>query len=734
MAGDLAADVVRLLSDGARLTWPAVPGGEAVTRPVQPGDIAVLCRANKNAEDVRAALAARDVPAVLTAARSVFATPAATDWLVLLEALEQPGNLRRGRRAALSPFLGWTAHRLAADRDEDLDELAVRLRGWGRLLAARGMAALLEAVTTGSDLTARLLRHDGGERRVTDLRHVGELLHAASTRTGTGPAALVQWLRAEVDEADRDARDERGRRMESDAAAVQVLTVHRSKGLEFPVVYLPAAADRNVADDKGQALRLHDRPDPDGRSERLLDIGGTGTPDRAARFRAYQEEESGEDLRLLYVAATRAACSVVLWWASTANTPSSALSRLLLGGHTEGEVPPAGVSTPPEDALVARLDALAAASDGTLAVERVQPGDPPGLDRYRPPSAPAEQLAAAPFDRSFDLRWRRTSYSALTAAAHAAAHPVVPTGSEPEQPGHDDEPGAVEEPLDAATGRPASAGDPLTDLVLPMGSLPGGAGFGTLVHEVLEHADPDAPDLVAELRARAVTARKRSAVTVEPADLAAALLPVLETPLGPLAGDARLRDVPRRDRLTELGFELPLAGATGGPGELRLGDLAAVLAEHLPADDPLAAYPALLAGPDLAGQPARGYLSGSLDLVLRVGDRYLVADYKTNRLAPTEETLTAWHYRPAALVPAMTAAHYPLQGLLYAVALHRFLRWRLPGYDPDRHLGGVLFLFVRGMVGKATPRVDGMPCGVFSWRPSGPLVEAASRVLAGDRS
>jgi exodeoxyribonuclease V beta subunit len=123
----------------------------------------------------------------------------------------------------------------------------------------------------------------------------------------------------------------------------------------------------------------------------------------------------------------------------------------------------------------------------------------------------------------------------------------------------------------------------------------------------------------------------------------------------------------------------------------------------------------------------RGYLTGSLDLVFRLpGDRYVLADYKTNRLASADETLSAWHYRPEALQAEMVAAHYPLQAVLYSVALHRYLRWRLPGYEPETHLGGVLYLFVRGMSAVEPTFFDEQPCGVWSWRPPAALVTALS--------
>ncbi len=146
-----------------------------------------------------------------------------------------------------------------------------------------------------------------------------------------------------------------------------------------------------------------------------------------------------------------------------------------------------------------------------------------------------------------------------------------------------------------------------------------------------------------------------------------------------------------------------------------------------PTDDPVARYAPHLRDPALSGV-LRGYLTGSLDLVFRLpGDRFFLADYKTNKLGPPGETLTSWHYRPEALQAEMVAAHYPLQAILYAVALHRYLRWRLPDYEPETHFGGVLYLFVRGMSAAEAGEADAVsPPGVWSWRPPAAFVEAVS--------
>ncbi len=215
--------------------------------------------------------------------------------------------------------------------------------------------------------------------------------------------------------------------------------------------------------------------------------------------------------------------------------------------------------------------------------------------------------------------------------------------------------------------------------------------------------------------------------------LATALEAVCHSPLGPLAPGQTLATIGRANRLCEMDFELPLAGGDQGPtgSQPRLADLAPLLREHLPAGDPLLDYAAALEDPELGGQLLRGYLTGSVDVVLRVDARYLVVDYKTNWLGPPDIALTAANYRPEALVAAMQHSSYPLQALLYAVVLHRFLRWRLPGYDPAQHFGGVLYLYVRGMCGPQTPLVDGQPAGVFSWQPPVALVESLSALLDG---
>jgi exodeoxyribonuclease V beta subunit len=261
--------------------------------------------------------------------------------------------------------------------------------------------------------------------------------------------------------------------------------------------------------------------------------------------------------------------------------------------------------------------------------------------------------------------------------------------------------------------------------------MPGGVDVGTFVHRVLEGTDFAAADLDAELAREIASVRARRPFEIgDPAVVAAGLRAAIETPLGPALGGLRLRDVARADRLDELTFELPLAGGDAPAGRFSPAALGALLREHVAPGDPLRGYAERLADPDLR-RDVRGYLTGSLDLVVRRGDAFLVVDYKTNRLAAPADELTVWHHRPAALAAEMERAHYGLQALLYLAALHRYLRWRLPHYEPDRNLAGAAYLFLRGMTGPDTPVIDGSPCGVFAFRPRGALVEAISDLLDG---
>jgi exodeoxyribonuclease V beta subunit len=670
----------------------------------------VLVRTHSTAELVRDELDAARVPAVINGGGSVFTTRSAREWLALLEAIERPASPVRARTAALTPFLGWEAERVATAPEEQWEDVHRRLHRWSRILRDRGVAALLEAIMVGEDLAARALAVGDGERKLTDLRHLAQLLHRAASSERLGVTALRGWLAERVADAERDeGEEERARRLESDAEAVQVLTIHRSKGLEFPVVYCPFLWDPTWIRPK-EPVAFHD---PAVGYLHTVDVGLEGRTFKR-HFDQYVIEQRGEDLRLAYVALTRAKHQAVIWWAGTRDSCHSPLARLLFAKDADGDIRAFGASTPADVAVVERFRELAAAAPEQIAVERSTLGVPTA---WSPPVEPAAELDAARLHRRLDLWWRRTSYSDITAEAH---DPLV--SSEPERPVLSDEP---EAPTPVVAVGPGALSLEL-GRESPLGTMPVGTEFGTFVHTVLEGTDFTAADLDAELAEQIATAAARRAVELgDPAQAVQGLRAAIETPLGPLVDGIRLRDIGRADRLDELEFELPLAGGDEPTGRLTLDAIAGVLRAHLPSGDPMAAYATRLEDPALRSQ-VRGFLTGSIDLVVRIGrpptPRFAIVDYKTNWLGPAGEPLTLVHYQPEALAAEMSRAHYGLQALLYTVALHRYLRWRMPEYDPGRHLAGVLYLFVRGMAGEPD-------AGVFAWEPPGELVTALSDVL-----
>ncbi|OFJ55583.1 UvrD-helicase domain-containing protein [Mycolicibacterium grossiae] len=698
---DLANDIGALLASGATFDG---------TR-IQARDVAVIVERHTDARTCQQALTAAGIPCVYTGDSDIFSSEAAGDWLALLEAFDQPHRAGVVRAAAATMFFGETAETLVAGGDVLTDRIAETLREWAGHARERGVAAIYEAAQLRG-MADRVLSWRDGERHMTDLSHMTQLLQDVAHRERYSLPALRDWLRAERDERG-DGRTERNRRLDSDAAAVQIMTVWVSKGLQYPVVYLPFAFNRNVRDP--DIVLYHDD------DARCLHVGGPDSPDYRAVAAQGRAEQAGDDSRLTYVALTRAQAQVVAWWAPSWDEPNGGLSRLLRGRRPgESTVPDVCVpSKVTDDAARERLREWAAAGGPVLEDSVLTP--PPVVPLTPPPT----DLDARHFHRTIDTAWRRTSYSGLIRVTETST-----VSSEAEAPELDDE--VAEIPILG----PSVGGD----VPSPMADLPTGAAFGTLVHAVLENADPRAGDLTAELAARIDEQLAWWPVDVPVADLAGALVPMHDSPLGPLADGLTLRDIALRDRLRELDFEFPLAGGDlrADAPEVRLRDVGVLLRDHLPPSDPLASYTLRLLGEPLGSQSLRGYLSGQIDAVLRIpdgdGHRYVVVDYKTNWLGDGDAPLTADDYDRPRMTEAMLHSDYPLQALLYSVVLHRFLRWRQPGYEPGRHLGGILYLFVRGMCGPTTPVVDGHPAGVFDWQPPAAMIVALSDLLDAGRA
>ncbi len=745
IARDLARQVQLLLEEAY------LPGGEggtgadgaSATQRVRPHDIAVLVGTHADATIMQSALLRQGIPAVAHRGGSVLESPAAIQWRWLLTALSRPSDASRARTAALSWFFGWPADRIDTASDEDLAGVQERLYRWAEILETRGAVDFCAHVWSESDVTTRVLETPDGDRNLTDLDHLAQLLQASASGHRPGPVALLAAL-ALLEEANKIEleNDVTARRIESEAEAVQVMTVYAAKGLEFPVVYVPTLWKNNFS----RRECIYQDPDT---GARTLDVTKAITrsgvwPSKAgaeARKELAEREAVGENLRLLYVALTRARHQTVVWWSRAQDSEATGLARVLFARDEGGSLRPdlfeADTVPLPADAdAVAWLAPVFAPVGDAVALTETGRADG-AVPRWIPAddaTTPA-QLELAELGRMLERPHRRWSFSAISDRAHTL-------DLDPDDDTLGDS-GAADEPADPEAGEAmAGAGTgeatgPVAELVtdLPLGAVPGGTTFGSMVHELLEHVDFAAADLDAELQARIDERRRWSPSPVLGEELRAGLRAAIESPLGPLFDGRRLRDLTRADRLDELSFELRL-----GEGGRRATDrdIGALMAHHLAGDDPLRPWAERLAA-GLFDVELAGHLTGSIDAIFRVTDttelfaphRFVLVDYKTNLLAERGQPPRSADYHPSRLPAAMEEHHYPLQALLYSVVLHRYLRWRVEGYDPAVHFGGAAYLFLRGMTGAGTPVVGGQPHGVFGWAVPPALVTDLSDLLDG---
>ncbi len=778
LPGDVAAVAADLLSSGA--TIDADEGGPP--RSIEPRDLAVLVRTNRRATAAQQALRDAGIPAVIQRGGSVFVTDEADALQRLLAALLRPSAERPAVVAAASLLFGRDAPTLVAQRDAldrqaagatrapDIDpatevpavpasgdpdstpDLPARAAEWDRWIDhltrwsdrwhTHGVMAAIRQAFAEDGVPERLLATPDGDRRLTNLRHLLELLHEVESLEDLRPTALLDWLRTQRrDAADGDLPSSDSElRLEEDAQAVRVVTVHGSKGLQYPVVLCPDLWDGKLRVDR-DLTRFHDPDASDPAAAITLDLDVDPTTDGKRRsIDLATDEQRTEQLRLAYVALTRAQHRCVVWWGAFNDAPTSALASLLHGTPASDGARSRlargqeRVESASDDDLIADLQRFADTTDGAIGVHV--------LDELRRgatwASEPTDagELAARPFDRGdVDRSWRRTSFTGLIRDAsdqgRLAVEVVDPTD------GRD-----VDGNVELAGATRGSGGvlppDGVPDAAaleeVPLARFPRGAAPGTFLHDVLEQADLTAMHDPAGMDPLLEQLERRHGIDpVHRPDVARGLAAAADTPLGAAAGGAKLADLARGDRLDELRFELPLAGGHDARGAaVTLGALADLLDD---ADEPLLrAYAPRLRDPAIARE-VRGYLNGSIDLLARLPDgRFLVADYKSNWLGDRDtDRSVVTDYHPQALAAAMREHHYVLQALLYLVAAHRYLRWRVDGFNHDRHVVGAGYLFLRGMVGPDTPVVDGQPCGTTILRPGGDLVAAISRLLDGGR-
>ncbi|ENZ8491282.1 exodeoxyribonuclease V subunit beta [Klebsiella pneumoniae] len=655
MAQLCATQIRDWLSAGQRgraLLWR----GET-SRPVQASDITVLVRNRLEAAQVREALQTLGIPSVYLSNRdSVFETLEAQELLWLLQAVLAPERENTLRSALATSMFGLTALDIEnLNQDEQAwDALVEEFSEYRQIWRQRGVMPMLRALMTARHIAENLLATRGGERRLTDILNISELLQEAASQLES-EHALVRWLAQHIAEPDSNAASQQ-MRLESDKHLVQIVTIHKSKGLEYPLVWLPFIARFRKQD---QAF-YHDRET----FAAVLDLGQD-----EASLELAEAERLAEDLRLLYVALTRAVWHCSLGVAPLSSRKSgnsdfhlSALGRLLQAGEA---MDAAG--------LAARL---ADFCHGDIALQR--PGEL-DLTPWQAPAATIPRLSARELQRRIADDWRVTSYSGLQQHGFSGGQDLLPR-------------------LDVDA---AGVGEVVEEPQLTPHQFPRGAAPGTFLHSLFEELDFTQPVpegwMAEKLQLSGFDAQWAPVLTDW-------LGGVLKTRLpGP---DIALNQLAARDKQVEMAFYLPIAQL------LTAERLDALIRQY----DPLSADT-----PPLDFRQVRGMLKGFIDLVFRHEGRYYLLDYKSNWLGEDREAYT----RPA-MEQAMRAHRYDLQYQLYSLALHRYLRHRLADYDYDRHFGGVIYLFLRGMDGQEGGQ------GIFTTRPVRPLIDGLDQLFAGE--
>ncbi len=659
LSKEKAAEII--LAQTARRIAALLASGRRDGKPLVPRDIAVLVRTHAQGAQVQAALREIGIGSAMAGTQNVFATAEAAALRDVLTAIAEPANDRALRRALVSPLWPHEALFLAALGEEAADQQAASqgdnayetllrdLHAWHDAWLTRGFMPMFRAFLHGSGAAAVVLAQPDGERRLTNVGQLAELLQQAA-REHPSPESLLRWLEDNMTAPDAAAEAQQ-LRLESDADLVQVLTLHRSKGLEYPVVFLPFMYDTKPVNAKKVFPRFHDE-----QGRLCVDLAGDDNSVARAEY-----ERLAEDMRLLYVALTRAQDYCIVPWGHINLTDRSALAFLLHGPDDLRQVDALAVhmKSLALAELRVELDTLAAGHPDQIRV--IDIADATAATAPVPAvaamPASARSLAARTTGRRVQCAYITTSYSGLVEGVHDQARDL-----------------GVRREIDAdATAPLLSVAPPLSPQLSPF-TLAGGTTTGHLFHDILE--DLDYRTARGESLRNIVTRELgRRAMPAAWCDTVAGMIETtLDAPLDASGFHLRLLDPSRRRN--EMEFWYPL--------------------ENLRADALEALLPGLgdgIRGPRLAFAPAHGLLQGFIDLIFEHDGRWYVADWKTNKLGPNATWYTGEH-----LARAIAHSRYDLQYTLYTVALHRHLRRALgTGYDPARHLGGVYYLFLRGM-------------------------------------
>lgn len=691
-ANAVADEIARLLHAGQN---NAIRIGKA---PLKAADMAILVRTHNEARRMQQALATRGLASVSLSPGSVWDSPEAAELGTILSAITTPRHLPRLRAALATEMLGLDASAIEAlsAQDEKLLACVERFMAYQAAWLEHGVSFVLRQVMGEHDVYARLLALPDGERRVTNLLHLAELLNEAARRH-IMPESLLRWM---AEQRESSASDEETQiRLESDEKLIRIMTIYAAKGLEFPFVFCPFLWDAWRSNRSGSTDGMEYQ---DG-NQLVIDFRAHDTVSEAAIKNRMAVEEAADRLRLVYVALTRAIyrCYLVAGCyvqplgrsANVNHSTSGTLNWLAADGRI---APDEWISDGGEKRLALIEAGWQAMADGceSITLADLPMGGVPLTASPETDGSSAITLQAAPLPAAIPDGWRIGSYSALVYGATGATHEAAASD-------HDERAQDTLPPDEQQTG-------PDTDDIL---LFPASRYAGNCLHAVFEEVDFtdestwDAAIAQALLR-HPPYGRMHPDAGKTPEALAAMIRQMLKNVLAtPLYDGMRLAGIGLEKRLTELEFFLPAKNVS-----------AAALNALIPPDYPVSK----LAFPEL-----QGYLKGLIDLVVEHNGRFYILDWKSNLLGNRQAD-----YGEDAIHTAMAGHNYHLQHLLYTVALDRYLAHRMPGYTYGTHFGGVLYLFVRG-VRPAWHKDNGTPSGVFFHRADERLIRALDALLSG---
>lgn len=620
--------------------------------PVKAADIAVLVRTHFQADMIRDSLKKRGIKSVQYSQDSVFKSEEAEELQYILKAIAEPAEEGFVRAALVTKTMGYTAEDLLKFEEQDsiwVDKLN-RFSGWHDAWMDHGFAYMFRLLMHEEDIAEKIISRSDGERKLTNLIHLAELMQKREQEGKTGTRSLLQWLARKRNEASKD-REEEQLRLESDENLVKVVTMHRSKGLEYPIVFCPFLWHGPEYSDSGDPIIYHDRNDE---TKVNLDFYGREDPERDIKRFQMAQEDLAESVRLAYVAITRAEQKCYISWVHASKSEISPLGYLLLGQEKafdvlNGIITKSGNKDVETVEFDETINSLANEYPHLFSIQR---GTESGQQRLFLEAGSENLQNAKNFTRQASLRAGNSvsSFSSLI------------------QNREDDYEVDYDILLDSDSdfGASVSGKQELTKFNFPKGPNP-----GTAIHHIFEEISfnnlLDAKIVIEEALNRQDIDSKWIPLVFN------MIKQTVSKNLSEQGSPIRLKDIKPDHIMSEMEFYF-------SSGEARLQKLLHIIrgGDKLPSA--------------VSGFSEDGYIKGFIDLTFQFEDRYYILDYKTNYLGDKEEK-----YGKEALDHEMREAMYDLQYHLYILALHRYLSKTLEQYSYERHVGGAFYLFVRGI-------------------------------------